>query len=302
MVNSRLAIIDLSTLSKGVTSPSDGRLVGSESACRSHRRRELRGIDIMDLSVVIPVKNEAENIAALVGEVCETLDGLVEYEILYVDDGSTDSTVAEISRLAGKIPQIRLLRHTRNCGQSAAIRTGVRAAQAAWIATLDGDGQNDPADISTLWRLARQASADPPILIVGHRERRRDSSSKRWASGIANAVRGRVLGDRTPDTGCGLKLFPRALFLDLPYFDHMHRFLPALVLREGGAVRSVAVNHRPRHRGKSKYAIFDRLGVGIIDLFGVMWLQHRAIQPRLFDEAVPDAGATAPFPAVSTPR
>ena len=302
MVNSRLAIIDLSTLSKGVTSPSDGRLVGSESACRSHRRRELRGIELMDLSVVIPVKNEAENIAALVGEVCETLDGLVEYEILYVDDGSTDSTVAEISRLAGKIPQIRLLRHTRNCGQSAAIRTGVRAAQAAWIATLDGDGQNDPADISTLWLLARQASADPPILIVGHRERRRDSSSKRWASGIANAVRGRVLGDRTPDTGCGLKLFPRALFLDLPYFDHMHRFLPALVLREGGAVRSVPVNHRPRHRGKSKYAIFDRLGVGIIDLFGVMWLQHRATQPRLFDEAVPDADATAPFPAVSTPR
>ena len=302
MVNSRLAIIDLSTLSKDVTSPSDGRLVGSESACRSHRRRELRGIDLMDLSVVIPVKNEAENIAALVDEVCETLDGLVEYEILYVDDGSTDSTVAEISRLAGKIPQIRLLRHTRNCGQSAAIRTGVRAAQAAWIATLDGDGQNDPADISTLWCLARQASADPPILIVGHRERRRDSSSKRWASGIANAVRGRVLGDRTPDTGCGLKLFPRALFLDLPYFDHMHRFLPALVLREGGAVRSVPVNHRPRRRGKSKYAIFDRLGVGIIDLFGVMWLQHRATQPRLFDEAVPDADATAPLAAVSTPR
>ena len=289
-------------LSKGVTSPSDGRLVGSESACRSHRRRELRGIDLMDLSVVIPVKNEAENIAALVREVCETLDGLVEYEILYVDDGGTDSTVAESSRLAGKIPQIRLLRHTRNCGQSAAIRTGVRAAQAAWIATLDGDGQNDPADISTLWHLARQAFADPPILIVGHRERRRDISSKRWASGIANAVRGRVLGDRTPDTGCGLKLFPRALFLDLPYFDHMHRFLPALVLREGGEVRSVPVNHRPRRRGKSKYAIFDRLGVGVIDLFGVMWLQHRATRPRLFDEAVPDGDATAPFPAVSTPR
>ena len=292
----------MSTLSKGVTSPSDGRLVGSESACRSHRRRELRGIDLMDLSVVIPVKNEAENIAALVGEVCATLDGLVEYEILYVDDGSTDTTVAEISRLAAKIPQIRLLRHTRNCGQSAAIRTGVRAAQAAWIATLDGDGQNDPADIATLWRLGRQASADAPMLIVGHRERRRDRSSKRWASGIANAVRGRVLGDRTPDTGCGLKLFPRALFLDLPYFDHMHRFLPALVLREGGAVRSVPINHRPRRRGKSKYGIFDRLGVGIIDLFGVMWLQHRATQPRLVDQAVPDADATPPFPAVSTPR
>ena len=302
MANSRLATIDLSTLSKGVTSPNDGRLVGSESACRSHRRRELRGIDLMDLSVVIPVKNEAENIAALVGEVCATLDGLVEFEILYVDDGSTDTTVAEISRLAAKIPQIRLLRHTRNCGQSAAIRTGVRAAQAAWIATLDGDGQNDPADISTLWRLARQASADPPMLIVGHRERRRDSSSKRWASGIANAVRGRLLGDRTPDTGCGLKLFPRALFLDLPYFDHMHRFLPALVLREGGTVRSVPVNHRPRRLGKSKYGIFDRLSAGIIDLFGLIWLQHRATRPRLFDEAAPDADTTARFSAVSMPR
>ena len=299
---SRLPTLDLSGLSKGVTSPSGGRLVGSKSACRSHRRRKLRGIDLMDLSVVIPVKNEAENIAALVGEVCAALDGLVEYEVLYVDDGSSDATVAEISRFAAEMPQVRLLRHTRNCGQSAAIRTGVRAAHATWIAMLDGDGQNDPADIPALWRLARQACADPPIMIVGHRERRRDSLSKRWASGIANAVRGRVLGDRTPDTGCGLKLFPRALFLDLPYFDHMHRFLPALVLREGGAVRSVPVNHRPRRRGKSKYAIFDRLGVGIIDLLGVMWLQHRATQPRLFDEAVPDADATASFPAVSTPR
>lgn len=256
----------------------------------------------MDLSVVIPVKNEAENIAALVGEICAALDGLVEYEILYVDDGSSDATVAEISRLAAKMPQVRLLRHTRNCGQSAAIRTGVRAAHATWIATLDGDGQNDPADIPAMWRLARQALVDPPILIVGHREKRRDSWSKCLASGVANGIRGWLLGDRTPDTGCGLKLFPRALFLDLPYFDNIHRFLPALVLREGGTVHSVPVNHRPRRRGKSKYGIFDRLGVGIIDLLGVMWLQHRATRPRLLDKAAPDADSTAPFPAVSTPR
>jgi dolichol-phosphate mannosyltransferase len=268
----------------------------------SHRRRKRRSIDLMDLSVVIPVKDEAENIASLVGEIRAALDGLVDYEILYVDDGSSDATVSEISRLAGRMPHVRLLRHTRNCGQSAAIRTGVRAAHATWIATLDGDGQNNPADIPGMWRLARQASVDPPILIVGHRETRRDSWSKRWASGVANAVRGRLLGDRTPDTGCGLKLFPRALFLDLPYFDHMHRFLPTLVLREGGTVRSVLVSHRPRRRGKSKYGIFDRLGAGIIDLFGVMWLQHRAIRPRLFDEAVPNTDATTPFPAVSTPR
>jgi dolichol-phosphate mannosyltransferase len=256
----------------------------------------------MDLSVVIPVKDEAENIASLVSEIRAALDGLVEYEIVYVDDGSRDATVAEISRLAARMPQVRLLRHTRNCGQSAAIRTGVRAAHATWIATLDGDGQNNPTDIPGMWRLARQASVDRPILIVGHRETRRDSWSKRWASGVANAVRGRLLGDRTPDTGCGLKLFPRALFLDLPYFDHMHRFLPALVLREGGTVRSVPVDHRPRRRGKSKYGIFDRLAAGIIDLFGVMWLKHRTASPCLFDEAVQDGDTTASLPAVSTAR
>jgi len=256
----------------------------------------------MDLSVVIPVKNEAENIGPLVGEIRAALDGLVEYEILYVDDGSSDGTFAEISRIAAKIPQIRLLRHARNCGQSAAIRTGVRAARAAWIATLDGDGQNDPADISALWRLARQAPANPPLMIAGYRERRQDSWSKRLASGVANAVRGRLLRDRTPDTGCGLKLFPRSLFLDLPYFDHMHRFLPALVLREGGVVRSVPVNHRPRRQGLSKYGVLDRLGVGIVDLFGVMWLQRRTTHTHPVDETVQDTNAAAPLRVASTPR
>ena len=250
----------------------------------------------MDLSVVIPVKNEAENIAPLAGEIRAALDGLVEYEILFVDDGSNDATGAEVSRLAARMPQVRLLHHARNCGQSAAIRTGVRAARAACIATLDGDGQNDPADIPALWRLARQAPANPPLMIAGYRERRQDSWSKRLASGVANAVRGRLLRDRTPDTGCGLKLFPRSLFLDLPYFDHMHRFLPALVLREGGVVRSVPVNHRPRRQGVSKYGVFDRLGVGIVDLFGIMWLQHRGTRPHPVDEAVPDTSAA------STPR
>jgi len=255
----------------------------------------------MDLSIVIPVKDEAENIDPLVGEIRAVLDGLVEYEILYVDDGSSDATAAEVSRLGAQTPQMRLLRHTQNCGQSAAIRTGVRAARASWIATLDGDGQNDPADILILWRLARQAPANPPLMIAGRREKRRDSRTKRLASGVANAVRGRLLRDHTPDTGCGLKLFPRQLFLDLPYFDHMHRFLPALVLREGGAVRSVPVNHRPRGRGVSKYGVFDRLGVGIVDLFGVRWLQRRATRSRLFDE-VPDSNAAAPLGIVSTPR
>jgi dolichol-phosphate mannosyltransferase len=234
----------------------------------------------MDLSIVIPLRNEAENIGPLVAEITAALDGLTPYEIVCVDDGSGDGTAAEIMRLAVDRPQLRLLRHIRSCGQSAAILTGVRAARGAWVATLDGDGQNNPADIPNLWRLARAAPADPPLLVAGYREKRRDVWSKRMASRIANRLRSRLLGDATPDTGCGLKLFPRTLFLDLPAFDHMHRFLPALVLRAGGSVRSVAVNHRPRHRGVSNYGVFDRLGVGIVDLFGVWWLQHRILRPQ----------------------
>src|SRR5258707_12479565 len=153
----------------------------------------------MDLSIVIPVKNEADNIVPLVGEIRAALDGLIEYEILYVDDGSDDATASEISRLAGTIPQLRLLRHSRNYGQSAAISTGVHAARGAWIATLDGDGQNDPADLPAMWRLARQASPSPPLLITGYRERRRASWSKRLASRIANTIRGRLVGADSPD-------------------------------------------------------------------------------------------------------
>jgi dolichol-phosphate mannosyltransferase len=241
----------------------------------------------MDLSVVVPVRNEAANVAPLVAEIRAALDGLLHYEIVYVDDGSEDATAAEIARLQATIPRLRLLRHMRSCGQSAAIRTGVRAARAAWIATLDGDGQNDPADIPKLWRIVRTAPPAPPLLITGYREDRQDGWTKRTASQIANRVRRRLLADDTPDTGCGLKLFSRSLFLELPYFDHMHRFLPALVLREGGIVRSVRVNHRPRARGVSKYGVFDRLGVGIVDLFGVIWLKRRAARPTLLDEVLP---------------
>jgi dolichol-phosphate mannosyltransferase len=261
----------------------------------------------MDLSVVIPVKNEAGNIAPLVAEIAAALaiglEGCVGYEIVYVDDGSDDSSEAEIRRLQASLPQLRLVRHTRSCGQSAAIRSGVKAARGRWIATLDGDGQNDPADIPALWRLAQAAVAAPPLLIAGHRARRQDSWSKRQASRIANAVRRRLLHDDTPDTGCGLKLFPRALFLDLPYFDHMHRFLPALVLREGGIVHSVPVNHRPRRRGISKYGVLDRLGVSIADLAGVMWLRRRGARPLVAEDAVPpEQGAPAARPADARSR
>jgi dolichol-phosphate mannosyltransferase len=251
----------------------------------------------MDLSVVVPVKNEAENIAPLAAEIAEALGGVVTYEILYVDDGSTDATAAEIQYLAREQLHLRLFRHGRSCGQSAALLTGVKAARGGWIATLDGDGQNDPADIPRLWRLARAAPADPPLLVAGWREKRHDSWSKRTASRIANRVRSQILGDATADTGCGLKLFPRALFLELPAFDHMHRFLPALVLRAGGTVRSVPVSHRPRRSGTSKYGVFDRLGVGIVDLFGVWWLQRRAIRAQLGGEvtlAAETGGAARP--------
>jgi dolichol-phosphate mannosyltransferase len=242
----------------------------------------------MDLSIVIPVRNEAGNIAPLVAEIGVALGGAgIDYEIVYVDDGSSDSTAAEIVRLQGSNTRLRLVSHAKSCGQSAAVRTGVRAARAPWIATLDGDGQNDPGDIPSLWQIAKAAPSVPPLLIAGHRARRQDSWSKRRASKIANAIRRAMLHDDTPDTGCGLKLFPRALFLDLPYFDHMHRFLPALTLREGGVVRSLPVNHRPRERGTSKYGVFDRLWVGIADLFGVMWLCRRQSLPMVTDGDAP---------------
>jgi dolichol-phosphate mannosyltransferase len=236
----------------------------------------------MDLSIVIPVRNEAENIGPLVAEIRAALDGGAPYEIVCVDDGSTDATAAELRRLVAAGAPLRLVRHARSCGQSAAIRTGVRTARGAWIATLDGDGQNDPGDIPRLWAMARAENA--PALIAGWRQKRRDTWLKQLSSKIANGVRGRMLGDATPDTGCGLKVFRRELFLDLPYFDHMHRFLPALVKRAGGRTVSVPVNHRPRASGRSNYGTIDRLIVGIVDLFGVMWLMRRASVPSVAED------------------
>ncbi|MGO8920631.1 MAG: glycosyltransferase family 2 protein [Stellaceae bacterium] len=240
----------------------------------------------MELSVVIPVRNEAPNIAPLVAEIRAALDGTSEYEIVYVDDGSRDETAAEIRALARDLKHLRLVRHRAGAGQSAAILSGVRAARGDWIATLDGDGQNDPADIPRLLQMARQAPVSPPLLLAGWRQQRRDSAVKRLSSRLANALRARLLRDGTPDTGCGLKLFRRTLFLELPFFDHCHRFLPALVKRQGGRVVSVAVNHRPRQRGASNYGTLDRLFVGIADVAGVMWLMRRARLP----EIMPDDG------------
>jgi dolichol-phosphate mannosyltransferase len=201
------------------------------------------------------------------------------YEILVVDDGSSDGMDRLLAAEAQRRPALRPLRHRRQSGQSTALATGVRHARAAWVATLDGDGQNDPADIPALWRRAREGGPDGPRLIAGHRANRRDTLVKRWSSRIANRVRGGLLNDATPDTGCGLKLFDRALFLELPHFDHMHRFLPALAIRAGAPVVSVVVNHRPRHKGRSHYGINNRLWVGIVDLVGVMWLNRRMRLP-----------------------
>jgi dolichol-phosphate mannosyltransferase len=216
----------------------------------------------------------------LVAEIRAALDGHFDYEIVYVDDGSDDGTAAELARARRDFARLRVVQHRRSCGQSMAILTGVKAARAPWIATLDGDGQNDPADILSLWAKA-QPQAAPPLLVIGQRLLRRDNWIKRWASSIANAIRRALLHDGTPDSGCGLKLFQRQLFLELPAFDHMHRFLPALVQRAGGKVISIPVNHRPRQHGRSNYGVLDRALVGTVDLFGVMWLLRRAKNPEL---------------------
>lgn len=230
------------------------------------------------LSVVVPVYNEAESILSLVEEIRAELSGQAAYELIVVDDGSDDGTREVLASIAD--PHLRVIRHRGRCGQSTAIRTGVKAARSDWVVTLDGDGQNDPKDIALLLA-AKEGAGDGFLLVTGRRRERRDSLVKRLSSRIANSVRGRLLADRTPDTGCGLKLFQRDAFLELPYFDHMHRFLPALFLRAGGQVLSVDVHHRPRQHGRTKYGVHDRLWVGIVDLLGVMWLKTRVKRPDI---------------------
>ncbi|MEO5566436.1 MAG: glycosyltransferase family 2 protein [Luteimonas sp.] len=231
------------------------------------------------LSVVVPVFNEEGNVAALVGEIVAALRGnallgKAGFEIVYVDDDSSDATRARLQALKTEVPELRVFGHLRRSGQSTAVRNGVKAARAAWIATLDGDGQNDPADIPKLLAQRVQSAAEVK-LFAGWRVHRKDSGSKRWASKWANAIRSRMLHDATPDTGCGIKLFEREAFLDLPFFDHMHRYLPALMQRAGWKTVSVPVNHRHRGTGVSKYNNLQRALVGIADLRGVAWLIRR---------------------------
>ncbi len=231
----------------------------------------------MDLSIVIPVFNEAENIPILAEEIRSALDGRYKYEVIFVDDCSNDSSGDVLLRLRREYSQFRHLRHERNSGQSTAVRNGVKAARSDWIATLDGDGQNDPSDIPAMMEMLKASSGDESLqMVAGYRKKRQDSWIKKISSKVANGVRSRLLRDATPDTGCGLKLFSREAFLELPYFDHMHRFLPALIQRNGGKTVSVEVNHRHRVAGVSKYGLHNRLWVGIVDIFGVRWLQRRA--------------------------
>ncbi|MEG3792533.1 glycosyltransferase family 2 protein [Lysobacter sp. CCNWLW3] len=231
------------------------------------------------LSVVVPVFNEQDNVAPLIHEITAALRGRApddggDFEIVYVDDRSRDGTLDALRALKAQVPELRVVHHLSQSGQSTAIRNGVKAARGAWIATLDGDGQNDPADIPKL--LAKRAESAPDIkLFAGWRVNRQDSGSKRWASKWANAIRSRMLRDDTPDTGCGIKLFEREAFLDLPHFNHMHRYLPALMQRAGWKTVSVPVNHRARSTGVSKYNNLNRALVGISDLRGVAWLIKR---------------------------
>lgn len=233
----------------------------------------------LELSVLIPARNEADNLPSLLQEIRAALAAQA-YEVLVVDDGSSDHTLSVLQQLKDQgYPHLRILRHERSLGQSTSLWHAAEAARGQWLATLDGDGQNDPADIPGMLALVRanQPLADSSLkLVAGHRVNRRDSASKRWASRLANGLRRRLLRDATPDTGCGLKLVERAAFLRLPYFDHMHRFIPALILRHNGRMLVHPVNHRPRQAGVSKYGNLDRALVGILDLFGVWWLIRRS--------------------------
>lgn len=241
-------------------------------------------LEPLELSVVVPVFNEAENVLPLVAEIEAALGpSRTPFEIVFVDDGSRDDTPQRLAEARARFPRLRSVRLRRNCGQSTAIREGIKAARGRLIATLDGDGQNDPADIPRLLAAVPRGTARPP-LVAGLRRKRRDNWLRRVSSRIANSLRSRLLNDGTPDTGCSLKVFERQAFLELPFFDHMHRFLPALFRRQGIAVVMVDVNHRPRARGVSKYGVMNRLWVGIVDLIGVMWLQRRATLPEIANE------------------
>lgn len=234
-----------------------------------------------EISIIVPVRNEEDNILPLLAEIVAALHPVCPFEIVYTDDGSSDATLQKLQEAQQEYPMLRIARHESRCGQSRAIATGIRLACAELIATLDGDGQNDPADLPAMLERMRALPAEErdDLMLAGFRHKRYDSRVKLVSSYLARQARAVLLRDTTPDSGCGIKMFSRSAFLELPYFDHMHRFLPVLMKRRGGTVESVPVSHRPRQRGASKYGIGNRLWVSLIDLLGVMWLQRRTSQP-----------------------
>jgi dolichol-phosphate mannosyltransferase len=246
--------------------------------------------EVLRFSVVVPMRNEAGNAAPLAREIAAACAPIGPFEAVFVDDGSDDATAGEIVALGPEFPWLRAVRHARPCGQSAALRTGVLAARAPLVCTLDGDGQNPPSEIPRLLSplFAGQTGLG---LVAGQRAYREDSASRRLASRIANRLRAALLGDGVRDTGCGLKAFPRELFLALPFFDHMHRYLPALVRREGYTVLCIDVTHRPRASGASKYGNAGRALAGALDLFGVWWLMRRR---RLPEVSLPEPPGESP--------
>ena len=237
-----------------------------------------------DLSVVVPAYNEAENVENLAAEINVALAGIA-HEMIFIDDASTDDTKSVLIDMKTRFPYLRVLSHRQNSGQSRGVRSGILAARAPIIATLDSDGQNDPADIPKLFaQLTRDDAPDSLAMVGGRRAKRIDSAAKKIGSRIGNGVRKRLLKDDADDTGCGLKVFKRDAFLRLPYFDHIHRYIPALMIREGYQIEFCDVNHRAREFGESKYTNFGRLKVSIADLRGVIWLRKRARLPGGVDE------------------
>lgn len=237
------------------------------------------------LSVVVPVRNEVGNVAPLLTDIEAACRPIGPFEVIYVNDGSSDGTQAALTELQATRPWLRILTHAESCGQSAAVRSGVRHARAPVVATLDGDGQNDPAFLPQMLAVLQKAGLQAG-LVQGQRVGRKDTGFKKWQSRIANGVRERILRDGTRDTGCGLKCFRREAYLALPYFDALHRFMPALMVREGYQVLHVDVRDRQRLTGVSNYGFFDRLWVGILDLLGVWWLiRRRRRVPQIVSEA-----------------
>ena len=240
--------------------------------------------DSLEFSVVVPVHNEAGNVEQLITEIARALDGRA-FEMVFVDDASTDETRARLAALKARFPMLRVVGHRKNAGQSRAIRSGILAARAPVVGTLDGDGQNDPADLPDLYRQLTRADAPHDLkMVMGRRGSRKDTAWKRFGSRFANNIRKRMLKDDCDDSGCGIKVMDRAAFLQLPYFDHMHRSMPALMRADGHGVEFREVNHRPRGTGRSNYTNFGRLRDALSDLRGVMWLIRRRRHPGGADE------------------